>query len=305
MKKLSAMLLALLLAVCVVCAQADALHIGVMSGPTGMGMAQLMGLESDAYTFDVYSAPTDATADLASGALDLLCLPTNTAANLARAKADYVSVLAVNCLGTLYVVTDAETPVASIADLDGMTIWAGVPSSTTGPILNAIFEQNGVKVTIEWEADHDAVVARMLQGEIHAAVLPEPKVTAALTKAEGWNVALNVSAEWDKVFESRLPMGCIVARSSVIDADPAAVEQFLTDYAESIAFIADPANREESANMIAAAGVLPAAGIAKKALANLDGAIVYEDGEAMKADLLAFYGIIGQELPEDTFYYAK
>lgn len=304
MKKLIAMVMALLM-LTAGAAQADALRIGVMSGPTGMGMAQLMSLDNEAYCFEIYSAPTDATADLASGALDLLCLPTNTAANLANAKENYVSVLAVNCLGTLYLLTDSTMVVSSIADLAGQTIYAGVATSTTGPILSAIFEKNGVDVTVEWEADHDAVVARMLQGEIHAAVLPEPKTTVALTKAEGWQVALNVSAEWDKVIESRLPMGCIVARNEAITADKAAVDQFLADYQASIDFIAAAENRQESAQMIADAGILPAAGVAMKALANLDGSIVYEDGEQMQADLTAFYDIIHVKQPDAAFYYAE
>lgn len=305
MKKLSAILAALMLLMTTACAQADAIRVGVMSGPTGMGMAKLMNSAADAYSFEIYAAPTDATADLASGTLDLLCLPTNTAASLSRAKENFISVLAVNCLGTLYVVTDAETEIASVEDLAGMTICAGVPSSTTGPILASIFAQNHVDVNIEWEADHDAVVARLIQGTIHAAVLPEPKVTVALTKAEGWRVALNVSDMWDAVYETRLPMGCIVARNDFIAANKDAVDQFLAEYSASIAFIGDPENRQESAAMIAEAGVLPSAGVAGKALANLGGAIMYEDGADMKTDLMAFYDVIGQEQPAEAFYYEK
>ena len=305
MQKLFAILMTLTLLMTTACAQADAIRIGVMSGPTGMGMAKLMSDANDAYAFEIYSAPTDATADLASGTLDMLCLPTNTAASLSMAKENFISALAVNCLGTLYIVTDAETEIASVADLAGMTICAGVPSSTTGPILASIFAQNSIDVNIEWEADHDAVVARLIQGTIHAAVLPEPKVTVALTKAEGWRVALNVSEMWDAVYETRLPMGCIVARNEFIAANKDAVDQFLTDYSASIAFIGDPANQQESAAMIADAGVLPSAGVAGKALANLYGAIVYEDGADMKNDLAAFYDVTGQAQPADAFYYEK
>ena len=305
MKKLLLMVVAMLLVLGTGCAQADAIRIGVMSGPTGMGMAKLMSEANDACTFEIYAAPTDATADLASGTLDMLCLPTNTAASLSRAKEDFISVLAVNCLGTLYLVTDSQTEVTSVADLDGMTIWAGVATSTTGPILADIFAKNGVNVTVEWEADHDAVIAQMLQGCIHAAVLPEPKATVAMTKAEGWRMALDLSEEWDKVNESRLTMGCIVARNDFLRANAEVIDVFLADYCASIAFIGDEANRKESAAMIAAAGILPAEGVAMKALGNLYGSIVYEDGEQMKADLTAFFDIIGQEQPDDAFYYEK
>lgn len=300
MKQMITLMMTLLLLVSFACA--EPLRIGVMSGPTGMGMAQLMSTQPEDYTFEIYAAPTDATADLASGTLDLLCLPTNTAASLSNAKADYITVMAVNCLGTLYLVTDAQTRIASLSDLEGMTIWAGVPTSTTGAILQELFRVGGVSAQVEWEADHDAVVARLLRGEIHAAVLPEPKVTVALSKAEGWQVALNLSALWDATHTTRLPMGCIVARNDTLRAREADVASFMKDYSASIAFIADAAHRAEAADMIAAAGILPAAGVAKKALANLDGSIVYEDGEQMKADLQAFYEIIGLKQPADAFY---
>ena len=150
----------------------DALRVGVMSGPTGMGLARLMADGGDAYEWQVYSAPTNATADLASGALDVLCLPTNTAAALAVKQPDYITVLAVNCLGSLYLLTDAETEIGSVADLEGQTVYASVPSSTTKPILETIFARAGVNVNLEWEADHDALAARVVQGDIHIAVLP-------------------------------------------------------------------------------------------------------------------------------------
>lgn len=307
MKKLLAVLAAVVLMLTAFAAVADeaVLNVGVMAGPTGMGLAKLMNEADPAYHFEVYSAPTDATADLASGALDLLCLPTNTAANLANAKADYISVAAINCLGSLYLITDGTVEIASVADLDGQTIYASVVTSTTGPILDYIFAQNGVNVNVEWEADHDALAAAVIQGNVHIAVLPEPKATAAMTKAEGWKVALNISTEWEKVCDTALTMGCIVVRNDVLTAKGDAVNAFLEKMADSVTFIGDPANRDESAEMIAAAGILPAAGVAKKALGNLYGSIVYMDGAEMKTALQGFYSVIGVEQPADGFYYAK
>lgn len=305
MKKVVSYLLGLLMVCGVLTAQAETLRIGVMSGPTGMGMAALMGQENEAYAFDVYAAPTNATADLASGTLDLLCLPTNTAAMLANKQAGHYSVLAINCLSSLYVLSDGTKPIESVADLAGETVVAGVPSSTTGPILQQIFAKQGLDVELSWEADHDAVITRMMQGDVHVVVLPEPKATVALTKVEGWQMVLPVGEMWDAVFDTRLPMGCIVARSEVIQGNRAAIDQFLADYQASIQQIANPDNQAESAQLIADAGVLPSAGVAKKALSNLDGALVYEDEEAMKTDLTAFYALIEVPCPDDGFFYAK
>lgn len=284
------------------------INIGVMSGPTGMGMAKLIndaGADSELYKFSIYTTPTDATADLASGALDMLCLPTNTAANLANKKADYISVLAVNTLGSLYLLTDKDTEIKSIADLEGKTIYASVPSSTTGPIINYLLEKNNVSATVEFEPDHDELVKKVVSGAAPIVVLPEPKVTAALTKNSEYSVDLNLSTEWSKVSETPLTMGCIVVRNDFLNENKAAVDAFLEKYEESIEYVNNSANNESAAQMIVGAGILPQLPVAEKALTNLYGSISYIDGTEMKTALKGFYAAIGIASPADAFYYEK
>ena len=179
MKKLISALLLLVMAATalVACNQPrEKINVGVMAGPTGMGMAKLMsdaGDDSELYSFEVYSSPNDATAELANGTLDMLCLPTNTAAALANKTPDYISVISINTLGSLYLLTDGSLEIDSVEDLDGQTIWASVPNSTTGPIVNYLLEQNGVSATVEFEPDHDALVARVKAGTAPIVVLPD------------------------------------------------------------------------------------------------------------------------------------
>ena len=143
----------------------------------------------------------------------------------------------------------------------------------------------------------------MAQGSVSIAVLPEPKATVALSKAEGWQVALNLSECWSAVVDTPLTMGCVVVRNAFLKEDPQAVARFVTDCAASIAYIGDAANRQESAALIAGAGILPSEGVASKALANLQGSITCLTGAEMKNALQGFYEVIGQAQPEDSFYY--
>ncbi len=282
------------------------IDIGVMSGPTGMGMAKLMndvGEDSDKYDFEIYSAPTNATADLASGELDMLCLPTNTAAALANKEADFITVLAINTLGSLYLLSDADTTITSIADLEGKTIYASVPSSTTGPIINYLLKKNDVNATVEFEADHDALVAKIKDGTAPIAILPEPKVTAALTQNTAYSIDLNLSTEWSKVSSTPLAMGCIVVRNDFLKEHKAAVDKFLEDYKASIEYINNSENLDEAAQMIVDAEIIPALPVAKKALKNLYGSIAYIDGAEMKSTLENFYAAIELQKPSDSFYY--
>lgn len=292
------------------------MNIGVMSGPTGMGMAKLIKdneASDEKHAFELYSSPQDAMADLLSRELDLLCLPTNTAATLYNKNENLISVLAVNTLGSLYLLSDKNTEIKSVSDLEGKTIYTSVASSTTVPILNSILSKNNVNATIEVEVDHDTLVSRIVKGEVSLAVLPEPKVTAALVQNNTYSVDLNLSAEWDKVFENSLTMGCIVVRNEFLKAHEGAVQRFLNEYKASIEYIANSENLDNAAQMIVDAGVIPKLPIAKKSLANLNGSIVYLDGREMKDALIEFYNVllesmpqsIGAKLPGEDFYYGS
>ena len=317
MKKIIALLLTLIIAVSVLAScnqpagsETATIKIGVMNGPTGMGMAKLIndnGAESEKYVFSSFSSPTDATASLQNGELDMLCVPTNLAANLAKKNPDFISVAAVNCLGSLYVVTDGSVQLTSLSDLDGKTVYCGEPTSTTPAILNYLFDLYNINVDLQIESTNEVVSAKMAGGEISIAVLPEPKATAAILAAKQnshtYSIALNISEEWSEKSDSPLTMGCIIVKKSFLEENKAAVDAFLAEYKSSIEYIADPANHDTAAQMIVNAGILPKLPVANSALTNLYGSIVYIDGEEMKAALEGFYNAIGYDLPADSFYY--
>lgn len=319
MKKIIALILTLTLALfaLVSCNQPDApelktLKIGVMNGPTGMGMAKLIndnGAESEKYVFTSFSSPTDATASLANGELDMLCVPTNLAANLANKSADYISVAAVNCLGSLYVVSDGSVTLTSLSDLDGKTVYCGEPTSTTPSILNYLFDLYDIEVNLVIESTNEVVSSKMAGGEVSVAVLPEPKATAAILTAKqsnhDYSIAINISEAWSAKSSSPLTMGCIIVKNDFLAKNKATVDAFLEEYKASIEYIASSANHDEAAQMIVNAGILPKLPVAKSALTNLYGSIVYMDGDDMKTALEGFYTAIGYTMPSDEFYYEK
>ena len=292
------------------------IRVGCLAGPTGMGMAKMIsdnGLDSDKYAFTVFSSPEDAKNAFVAGDVDAICFPTNTAANLYGALKGELYVAAINCLGSLYLLTDASTEITSVADLEGKTIYASVPNSTTAPIINYILEKNNVNATVSFEfegetlASHDQLSALIAMGKIDIAVLPEPKATATIASNPTLNLSvdLNLSTEWDKISSEPLTMGCIIFKKSFVNSNKSSVDAFLAEYKASIEYINDKANNEAAANMIYEAGILPKAAIAKKALNNLYGSIVYLDGAEMKSALESFYTAIGMALPDDAFYYEK
>ncbi|MBO5945208.1 MAG: ABC transporter substrate-binding protein, partial [Clostridia bacterium] len=140
-------------------------------------------------------------------------------------------------------------------------------------------------------------------------VLPEPKATAAILSAKqnsnNYSISLNLSTEWSEVSDTPLTMGCIIVRNEFLAENKASVDAFLAEYKASIEYVGSAENKDAAAQMIVDAGILPKLPVAKSALSNLYGSIVYIDGESMKNALKGFYSAINMTSPADAFYYEK
>ena len=310
--------LSLCLSLCACAAAEDAafdaalpVRVMTLNGSTGFGMAQLMnaseaGEASLNYSFSVETDASNVTAALVNGDCDIAALPTNAASALYNKTQGKVRVLALNTRGVLYLLSDGTTPVESFADLDGQTVY--VPAQNPSFIFAYLCKANGVEVNIDNTYAQPAELnAALASGEVHLAVLPEPMVTIARAKNSELQVALDLTAEWDKVAEpGSLVQGCVAVRSDFADAHPAELAAFLADYEASVALLsADPA---DAARKIEAAGIFAQAAVAEKAIPNCN--ICFVTGEQMKTELSAFLQImfeaapqsIGGALPADDFY---
>lgn len=297
--------------------------IGLLAGPTGVGAAKLLddnaaGKTANNYTATVFNAPDEVTAKVISGELDIAAVPTNLAAVLYKKTEGKVKLAALNTLGVLYVLTAQGTTVASVADLKGKTVYSSGQAAVPEYVLNFILDSNGVRNDVEvvYEAEHDAVIADLASGKAQIAVLPEPKVTAALTQVEGASVALDLTEEWDKAValkggNSVLSMGCVIVSSSFAEQHKAALDAFLDEYKASIEYMSDAANLDSAAALCETYGIIPKAAVAKKALPNC--ALTFISGAEMKTQIAGFYQIlfdynpasVGGTLPDEDFYYSK
>ncbi len=300
------------------------IRIGYMAGPTGMGMAKLIhdngGLENgnDKYTFTKYADTAAAKADLAAGKIDLICLPTNEAAAYFSKVSENIQVLAVNCLNSLYLLTDKNSDVTSLSDLNGQTVYT-CKNGTPRAVLEYVINSLNLDITVSYTFEDKEIVTPadlsplVVAGKLPNALMPEPLVTSALLSIAkngntdiSYSVDINMTNEWNKVCNTPVVMGCIVGRKDYVEANKDKIDAFLAEYKSSIDYISAPANIDSAANYVAETGVMAAAPAAKKALTNLGGAIAYIDGADMKNALIAFYNAIGvASLPSDDFYYEK
>ena len=303
-------------------------RVAALKGPTAMGMVKLMS-DSDAaaesgeettgntYDFTLAASADEVSPKLMQGELDIACVPANLASVLYNRTGGGIVTLAVNTLGVLYIVENGNA-VTSMADLAGKTIVASGKGSTPEYALRYLLSENGIDpdtgVTIDWKSEHSECVAALASGSATIAMLPQPFVTVAQTQLPDLRVALDLTEEWDALDNgSALLTGVVVARADFVEEHPAAVEEFLTSYAESVEWV--NANTAEAAELIGGYDIVDAA-VAEKALPYCN--IVCITGSEMK-DMLSGYlqvlfdaapASVGQDaetgeggLPGDDFYY--
>lgn len=290
-----------------------AMRVMALKGPTGMGLASLMDKSAaketvNDYTFTLAGDPTQVSAAVIKGEVEVACVPVNLASTLYNKTEGAYICLAINTLGVLHILEKGDS-IQSIADLAGKTLHATGQGSTPEYILNYILEKNGIadKVTVEYETEHTALVSLFAAGEVSLGMLPEPNVSAAMIQTEGLRQALDLTAEWNKISDTAPVQGCVIVNKAFAAENPDTLAAFMEEYAASVEFV--NANVEEAAAMCETHGIVPKAAIAKRAYPNCN--IVFVNGEEMKTNLSAFLAVlydanpasVGGALPADDFYY--
>ena len=294
---------------------AGPVRIAGLKGPTTMGLVNLLPMQEDgsanlSYDLQLYGAADEIVPLLTKGELDMAAIPANLAATLYQKTEGAIQVMAVNTLGVLYVVEKGDT-VQSVADLKGRTILSTGKGTTPEYVLRYILAQNGIDpdkdVTIEFYSEATEVTAQMAVAGDAIAVLPQPYVTSASMQDDTLRVALDLTAEWEKVCDTQLITGVTVVRTAYAEEHPDVVAAFLEDYAASV----DAANNDldGTAALCEEQGVVAKAAIAKAALPECN--IVCITGEDMKADVAGYAQVlydadpasVGGTMPDDGFYY--
>ena len=294
----------------------EPLRIAGLKGPTNMGLVNLLSMEQAGtaamdYDLQLYGAADEIVPLLIKGELDMAAIPANLAATLYQKTNGGIQAVAVNTLGVLYVVEQGDT-VHSMADLKGRTILSTGKGTTPEYVLRYLLTANGLDpdkdVDIQYYSEATEVTAQMATTQDAIAVLPQPYVTAAGLKDDTLRVALDLTAEWDKVADTQLITGVTVVRKAYAEEHPDVVAAFLADYAQSVN--AANTDLDGTAALCEEQGVVAKAAIAKKALPNCN--IVCLTGEELKADVSGYLQVlydadpaaVGGALPGEDFYWA-
>lgn len=295
------------------------LRIGSLKGPTSMGLVSLMdkaskGETKGSYDFTMVTAADELLAKVIGGDLDIALVPANMASILYNKTNQGVNVININTLGVLYVVS-ADTSIKSISDLKNKTIYMTGKGTTPDYVLQYLLTENGLTVddvSIEYKSEPSEVAALLKEQAGAIGLLPQPFVTVAMAQNDSLEMVLDLTKEWDAVQESEdgsLVTGVTICRSQLL-SDPAtaeAVNIFMAEHKASASFAVN--NVSETAELVAAAGIIEKAPVAAKALPYCS--ISYVDGEMMKSMLEGYLNVlfnqapasVGGALPDNDFYY--
>ena len=291
-----------------------AVRVQTIKGPTGIGMVHLMdaqekGTAGNDYTFAVASSPDEISAKILNNEVDIAAAPTNLAAVLYNKTGGQVTMLAVNTLGVLHILENGDT-IQTAADLKGKTIYSTGQGANPEYVLRHILQKNGIDpdqdVKIEFVQENEELAALMDSGKAAVAMVPEPTATTVLAKNTSIRRALDMTAEWDKVADGKLMMGCVIVRNEFLKNHPDAVRTFMTDYEASVKAASDI---DTTAALCETAGIIPKAAVAKQAIPGCN--LTFTAGETMKTQINGYFAVLfaanpkslGGKLPDDAFYY--
>lgn len=296
-------------------ASPETVRIAGMTGPTSIGLVSLLennenGTSANTYEFTLAGSADEITPKLIRGELDMAAIPANLASVLYNNTEGKIQVLAVNTLGVLYLVERGDS-ISSWADLKGRTILATGKGSTPEYTLRYLLSANGIDpdkdVTLDFRSEPAEVVSLMAQNPDSVAMLPEPYVTVARGKVADLTVALDLTAEWNKLDNgSSLITGVLVVRKDFAKGYPETVKAFLAEYEASIYYAKN--NVDEAAALCEKFGIIKEA-VAKTAIPNCN--LTYLAGDDMRSALSGYLEIlyalnpkaVGGKLPESDFYY--
>ncbi|MBQ9041331.1 MAG: ABC transporter substrate-binding protein [Eggerthellaceae bacterium] len=293
-------------------------RVASLKGPTSIGIAEFIDEAAAGETYNDFQFTISGTADevlpnLIQGNVDIALIPANAAATVYNKTNGGISVIDVNTLGVLYVVSGDEA-ISSIKDLAGKTVYMTGAGTTPEYVMSYLLKEAGIadNVTLEFKSEASEVAAVLAADPTAIGVLPEPYVTSVTLKTEGLAPRVSLTEEWNALQAgasgSQLVTGVTVVRNDFLAENPAAVTDFLERQAASVELVnADP---ETAGELVVKAGIMDNAKAAAQAIPRCN--LVCLTGDEMKAALSGYLNVlfeqdpasVGGALPGDDFYFA-
>lgn len=293
-----------------------AVRVGGLKGPTSMGLVFLReqaqsGQAAQEYEFTMAVAADELLPLMIKGELDIALIPANVASVLYNKTEGGVSVIDINTLGVLYLVSGDNT-IDSMESLRGRTVYLTGKGTTPDYVLQYLLRANGIdssECTLEYRSEATEVAALLAEQPQAAGLLPQPFVTVACAQNEELDVVLDMNQQWNLAQGegSSMVTGVTVVRNAFLQEHPGAVQSFLEEHAASVRAIQE--DPDKGAQLVVAAEIITKEPIARKAIPQCN--ITYIDGEEMRQALSGYLQVlfeqdpasVGGKVPGEDFYY--
>jgi len=292
------------------------IKVGVPAGVTAMSMVGAMdglkGNERVNLEFEIIPTPDLIAAKLINNEVDAMVLPTNLAAILYNKGVEY-KLAASTIWGTLYMVSTEE--ISDWSDLKGKEIYTIGRGLTPDVTLRYLLTENGLDpdtdVTITYVSGATELAPTFLSGRSTISVMPEPMLSAVLTKNKEAKIIFDFQKEWGDATGTgnSYPQASLVISSKTIEENPRAVGGFLRMVDRSANWINE--NPEMAGEAAEALDIGLKKAIVMKAIERSN--IRFVPAPDAKSEIVTYFEIlmesseklIGGKMPDEDFYYQR
>jgi NitT/TauT family transport system substrate-binding protein len=266
-------------------------------------------------TFDIYRTADQVRSGLVSGAVNLVALPTYSAANLANRGAG-LGLVNVLTWGLLYGVA-RDPAITRIEDLVGKTVLVAQRHDAPDLLLRLALRGAGLNpdrdVNLSYAATSAELVPLFLSGRGDVAILPEPAASTALIKGrqagQMLTRALDITAIRGQQTGTapRIPQAGLCVSERLRAARPDLITALAAACHDAARWIAaEPAEAAKlGAEWLGLPAPIVAASLPEFRLDVVDAGAARPDLERYFTDLMSLSpDIIGGRLPDPAFYWA-
>ncbi len=290
------------------------LKIGVLKGPTGLGLIHALSSvpslpSGRSLSYQVIPSVDIMISKLGSAELDFAALPPNTAAKLYNGGLAY-RLAAVTGNGMLSFIT-ANPEIKNIADLRGRTISLSGQGAVPEYIFRLLLDKAGLDgnkdLSLNFRLPYPEAAASLIAGKITDAVLPEPFVTMALSANPFLRVPFDIQELYAQAGGSATyPISVLVVKSETALNRAEDCLAFLKIAKDSIEWVvAHPLDAGKAAE---AAEFGMKAQVAALSIPRAN--FVYKNATMARADIEDLFKVLlsrdpaslGGRLPDDAFY---
>lgn len=271
--------------------------LAVFSGVTSLGVAKLVKDRGYAYESSLYSDLGEVEALIKNGSADLAAVPVESAARLFNETKGGVKIIAVNNLCSLQLLAKDES-IKTLADLKDKTVYAAGEGTASEHIMSYILEKSSVSPKIEYVATEAELAALAIEGKADICIISEPQATKVVSENTEMKRVVDFNDEWNKISDSKLVQGVIVARTEYIEQNSEYIEQFLFQNEISVNFLGGSENADAAADMLHKGGYFSTFDLARACVPECN--LYFAKGEDMKAMVAGVCNVLPAEMTGGT-----